>query len=176
MHESAPTLGTRIRRGLYRCANGERLPLLGSSVFTGRSRTRLLVFRPSTRAEIADIFAGPERHGRLHLAGLCHLAVNLFEVRLDPAYAGDFNLAVLSNPEGGGNVRQAVGIRGGILLRVVEQDGESDAEFLHERCRVLGIVLRDRGEGDALLPVGFVQALEKWECVLAGRTRHRSEE
>src|SRR5690348_757695 len=158
MHESAPTLGTRVRRGLYRCAKGGRLPLLGSSVFTGRSRTRRLVFRPSTRAEIADIFPGPERHGGLYLAGLGHLAVDLFEVRFHPADAGEFNLAILSDPEGAGNVPQAVSVRGGILVRVVEQYGESDAEFLHESRRVLGVALRDRGEGDALLPASFAQA------------------
>jgi hypothetical protein len=55
-------------------------PHSGSSVFAGRRRSRRLVFRPSTRAEIADIFPSPEWHGGLHFAGLGHLAVDLFEV------------------------------------------------------------------------------------------------
>src|SRR5690242_13452266 len=125
MHESAPTLGTRRPAGLVPMRQPRTITLLDSSGFTGRSRTRLLVFRPSTGAEIADIFSGAEGHGGLHLAGLGHLAVDLFEVRLHPADAGDFNLAILSDPEGAGDVREAVGIGGGILVRVVEQDRKS---------------------------------------------------
>jgi hypothetical protein len=46
-----------------------------------------LVFRPSTCAVIAYLFIGVEDRGQRNLAVLGHLAIDLLEIRLDPADA-----------------------------------------------------------------------------------------
>src|SRR5438874_7637544 len=72
---------------------------------------RRLVFRPSTRAEVAYIFSRLEHHRWSNLSRLRHLAIDLFKIFLHPSHARHFNLAILRDPEDGGNIGQPVGIR-----------------------------------------------------------------
>lgn len=76
----------------------------------GRRRTRHLVFRTSTGAEVAHILTRLEYHGRGDLVGFGHLAVDLVEIGFHPPHAGNLDFAIFRDPENAGNVGQSVGV------------------------------------------------------------------
>src|SRR5579862_1148218 len=138
-------------------------------------RTRRLVLRPSTRAEIAHIVARLEDHCGRGFSGLGHFPVDLVEVGLYPSHARDFNLAILRDPENAGNVRQAVSVGNGISIGVVEQHGKGHPELPVESHSLFGIVLRDADQFHSLVTVVLVKTLKKRESVLTCRTRNFEE-
>src|SRR5215467_11105101 len=90
-------------------AEPARRGIRGSRV-VGWRRTRRLVFRSSTSAEVAHILSRLEYHGRVDLVGLGHLAVDLVKIGLHPTHAGNLDFAILGDPENAGNVSQPVSV------------------------------------------------------------------
>src|SRR5215469_9880440 len=97
-----------------------------------KRRTRRLVLRPSTSAEIADIFSRLEYQRWSSLRTLRHFAVDLLEIRLHPSHAGDFNLPILRDPEQRRNIGQSISIRDRIVVSVIQQDGKCHAKLAHK--------------------------------------------
>src|SRR5579862_4962281 len=128
------------------------------------------VLGASTGAEIADVFRGSEQSRGRDFSRFGHFAGDFFKVFFNPADAGEFDLTIRCDPENSWDVGQAVGVRDGICVRIVEQDGESYAKLLCESGCVFCVVLRDADEFYFAAAVGLVQTFKKWECVLAGGT------
>jgi len=84
--------------------------LLATGYFFYNPATAGSVLGTSTGAEVAHIFAGLEDHGWRRCSGLSHFAVEFCEIGLHPADAGEFNLAVLCDPEDGWDVGEAIGV------------------------------------------------------------------
>jgi len=72
------------------------------------ARDRGLVFRPSTGAEVGDVFIRPKQRLGAACGGFGCALVERFHVFLYPADAGDFDLAVLRDPEYSGDIRESV--------------------------------------------------------------------
>lgn len=91
---------------------------------------------------------------------------DLLQIAFAETHATDFYGGAGFDQENRGDAGYAVGVGGGVAGGV-EERGECDSEFFVESFGVVGVVLRDGEEGDALAAVAFVQALEIRECELA---------
>src|SRR5580704_12472032 len=125
---------------------GQELPLLTFVLyFVGGPRTADSVFGASTSAKIAHIFVGTKKERRGHRAVLRHFAVDLLKIRLEPAHAGERDLAVGIDPEDGRDVGQAVGT-GHRVRDVIGEHREGDAELTGKGRRILRVILRDSNQ------------------------------
>jgi len=106
--------GVAARTGVHNtvgrgAAEPARRGIQGSRV-VGWRRTRRLVFRSSTSAEVAHVLSSLEYHGRVDLVGLGHLAVDLVKIGFHPTHAGNPDFAIFGDPENAGNVGQPVSV------------------------------------------------------------------
>src|SRR5262249_36712989 len=92
----------------------------------------------------------------------------------DETHGRDFDGAVRLDEENGGNHGKAVGI-GDSVCRVVEEDGEGDADRTGEVAGGGSVVLRDAEKGHAVGLVALVQAFEEGEREFADRAGHFEE-
>src|SRR5208282_6635461 len=119
------------------------------------------VLRASTGAKVANVLPGVEHRGWRGFSKLGHLAIDFREVSLHPPNAGNFNLAILRDPENSGNVGQSVGVRHGIFMGIIKQHRKSYAKFFGEPGRVLRFVLRNPDNPDPLMPIRSFQPFEE---------------
>src|ERR1700727_3527449 len=83
----------------------------------------------STGAKVAYVFSRLEDYGWQRSSRLCHPAIEFGEIGLHPGDTGEFDLAVRRDPENRRHMGQAIGVRHGILVSVVEQYRERHTEF-----------------------------------------------
>src|SRR5258708_26948628 len=99
------------------------------------------ILRASTRAEVAHVVSGLEHGCGREVSRLSPFSVDLFRLRLYPAHAGKFNLAILRDPEQGGNVGNSVSVRDRIGAGIVEQHWKSNANSFVQRPGLLRSLL-----------------------------------
>src|ERR1017187_7936507 len=94
------------------------------------------VLRPSTSAEIANVFPRLKDRRKRSLLHGGKPAVDLLDLLLDPSHAADFDLAILPDQEQSGYIRQAVSIRDGVAVGIVEQHAEGNSVLFKKSCGI----------------------------------------
>ena len=115
---------------------------------------------------VGDRFVAAEDRRAGDVAAVGERIGNGFDFGFAEADAGDLDFAVGGDQKKRGDAGEAVGVGNGITGGV-EQDRESDAEFVGEIAGGAGVVLGNAEEGDIGAAVGFENAFEKRESEFA---------
>ena len=117
---------------------------------------------------VGDGFVAAEDRGAGDVAAVGERIGNGFDFSFAEADAGDLDFAVGGDQKKSGNGGQAVSVGDGIAGGV-EQDRESDAEFVGKIAGGAGVVLGNGEEGDLGAAVGFENAFQERESEFADR-------
>src|SRR5205814_3491491 len=91
-----------------------------------------LIFRASSRFVGRDNFVAPKKRRHGYFVALGEICGNCFQVLLVKAHGTHFDGTIGVDQKILGHVSQAVGVGDDVAVRVVEENGKSDAVFFRE--------------------------------------------